>query len=855
MDTFGEWLHQQRKHRRLTRGEFANRVGCSVAMLSKIEGDERRPSAQIAELIANALEIPLGERETFVRVARGELSVDRLEHVSAQIHQSDISPLHDNLPILPTPLIGRVREIDELSQLLMDPQCRLLTLVGPGGIGKTRLAIETASHIQNEFSDGVYFIPLASVNSPRFITPMIADAIGFSFQSESSIDPKSQLFNYLKEKQVLLLVDNLEHLMSDTVVTDLFAELLECTANGKLFVTSRESLNLQGEWVYEVHGLPIPEDTEMDGTSVELFLQRARRAYVGFNATTNDLPAIVRICQLLEGTPLGIEIAAGWVRTLSCQEIGHEIERGLDFLHASARDLPARHRSMHAVFDHSWKLLSEEEQKVLARLSVFRGGFRREAAEQVAEATLSVLSSLITKSLIRHSDTGRYDLHELIRQFAAEQLVERPDEQAETQARQARYYLTYLSPANERLRSSLIGEALAELTAEMDNFRAIWDWAVSHSEFVLIEQTARALAMFYDNSGWLQEGLDILGSAVNALEVAYRQSSTDRTNQVALGHTLAFTSVLASRLGQYEQAQAMLERSLEILRPLNEPPALLEAITYLGIDMELTNSYAKALELHAEGVETATSFGDRWGGGLCLTCVIDQFGIMQEMTKPEDMHQRLQAAVAEWRALGDARFTAFGLNLLSWNALALGYTDEARAALEESISLSKPVGDRWGLAFAYRGLGLSAQAQGEHAQAVEMFGKSLETLKEVGTRQDEARILVEMSHSIFALGNDAEAERGWYKALRITTETKITFVALEALIGIAVLKAKQGNVEQALELSLIVLNHPASLQETKDRANALRSELKAQLTPTEIEAIQDRTGEKTFDAVVEDLIR
>jgi len=852
---FGEWLQQQRKHRRLTREDFASRVGCSVAMLRKIEFGERRPSTQIAKLIANVLEIPPAEYEMFVHVARGELGVDRLEHVFDQAHQSDISPLHENLPILPTPLIGRTREVDELSRILIDPQCRLLTLVGPGGIGKTRLAIETASYIQNEFSDGVYFVPLASVNSPRFIIPMIADAIGFSFQSESSTDPKSQLFTYLKEKQILLLLDNLEHLLSDSVATASFAELLEYATQVNLFVTSRESLNLQGEWVFEVHGLPIPEDSDMDGTSAELFLQRARRAYVGFNPTTSDFPVIVRICQLLEGMPLGIELAAGWVRTLSCEEIANEIEKGLDFLHASARDLPARHRSMHAVFDHSWKLLGDEEQQVLARLSVFQGGFKREAAEQVADATLSVLSALITKSLIRRSDIGRYDLHELIRQFAAEKLAERPDERAETQAFHAKYYLTYLSPANARLRSSLIGEALAELTAEMDNFRAIWDWAASHSEFVLIEQSARALAMFYDNSGWLQEGLDILGSAVNALEVAYQQSSPDRTNKVALGHILAFTSVLASRLGRYEQAQAMLERSLEILHPLNEPPALLEVITYLGIDMELTNSYAKALELHAEGVETATSFGDRWGGGLCLTCVLDQISITQGITEREIAHQQLQAAVAEWRAIGDVRFTAFGLNLLSWNALALGYTDEARAALEEGVSLSKSIGDRWGLAFAYRGLGRIAQTRGEHAQAVEMFGKSLDMLAEFGTHQDEARVLVELSHSIFALGNDAEAERGWRKALRIATEIQSTFVALEALVGIAMLKANQGNAEQSLKLSSIVLNHPASLQETKNRASSLQAELEMQFTPPEIEEIQTHLPEKSFEAVVDELLK
>ena len=361
------------------------------------------------------------------------------------------------------------------------------------------------------------------------------------------------MFSYLKEKQALLLTDNLEHLLSEPGI-ELLAELLANAPQVKLLATSRESVGLQGEWVFEVQGLPIPEsgraEESAQNTSVELFLQRARRAHVGFNATPEDYPAIVRICQLVEGMPLGIELAAAWVRTLSCDEIAREIERGLGFLSVSTRDLPARHRSMRAVFDHSWKLLTEEEQGVLLRLSVFRGGFRREAAEQVAEATLSVLSTLVTKSLIRRSGAGRYDLHELIRQFAAEQFAERPDEQTATQARHGRYYLTFFGQADGRLRSSAQREALAELTAEMDNFRAAWDWAVTHGEFALIEQTMRTFFRLYDTRGWFQEGLDTLGRAVNALEMAHGHSPPDRTDQVALGHLLATRAWLAYRLAQ-----------------------------------------------------------------------------------------------------------------------------------------------------------------------------------------------------------------------------------------------------------------------------------------------------------------
>src|SRR5512143_2786604 len=455
MDTFGEWLRQQRTDLKLTREQFAERVGCSVALLRKIEDGERRPSTQIAELIANTLNIPEADRATFVRVARGELNLERLPAVLKPV-AIPITPLAPrvNLPILPTPLIGRQHEVEELGQLLHDPHCRLLTLVGPGGIGKTRLAIETAVHIQTIFADGVYFVPLASVSATRFIVPVIADAIGFTFQSASLIDPQLQLFNYLKEKQVLLVVDNLEHLLAEPGV-EVLADLLANAPRVKLLATSRESLGLQDEWAFEVQGLPIPESRYTEGsaqnTSVELFLQRARRAHVGFHATPADYPAIVRICQLVNGMPLGIELAAAWVRTLTCDEIAREIERGLDFLSVSTRDLPARHRSMRAVFDQSWKLLSEEEQTVLLRLSVFQGGFQREAAEQVAEATLAVLSTLVTKSLVRRSGAGRYDLHELIRQYAADQISKLPDALAATRARHGSYYLAYFSQADGRL--------------------------------------------------------------------------------------------------------------------------------------------------------------------------------------------------------------------------------------------------------------------------------------------------------------------------------------------------------------------------------------------------------------------
>jgi predicted ATPase/transcriptional regulator with XRE-family HTH domain len=858
METFGEWLRGQRSARKLTREEFAKRVGCSVSALRKIEDDARRPSAQIAELMANCLDIPLEERSTFVRVARGELSVDRLLPESKPVTTFIVSSPKTNLPIFPTPLIGRERELEQLSKLLCDPQCRLLTLVGPGGIGKTRLAVETAAQMEGIFADGVYFVPLASVGSINAIVSTTANAVHFAFYGPS--DPKEQLLNNLRHKQMLLIVDNVEHLLlgepEQETVAELLVEILRQAAQVKLLITSRESLELHDEWVFDVEGLPVPDsiaaEESAQNTSVELFLQRALRAHVGYNFTVQDYPSILRICQLVDGMPLGIELAAAWVRTLSCDEIAQQIEHGMDFLSVSTRDLPTRHRSMRAVFNHSWKLLPEEEKQVLARLSVFRGGFRHEAVEEIAGATLPMLSALVTKSLVRRSGKNRYDLHELIRQFAAENLSKNNDEQIATQNRHSKYYLTSFGRADGRMHSPAQREALAEWTAEMDNIRVAWNWAITQSEFGLIEGTLRAFAMLYETRGLYREGLDMLGRAIDRLEAVYGASPADRTGQAALGHLLTNRALLTFRLGQHAEAQVMLERSLEILRPLNETRLLAEPITYLGVVLSLTGDYVRALDLVAEAREKALAVGDRVFAATSLSL---HANFSRLIGQPGDQHARLQAAVAEWRAVGDPRFIAYGLNFLGQSALALGRFDEARKALEESVQLNTSVGARWNLGHAFQGLGAVAQAQGEHQRAADLFLKAVDTFTELGGRFYIGQSLAQMGQSLFALGNDVEAERIWRESLSIAAEIRGVPVVLEALVGIASLRAKRGETQSAFEFLLIVLNHPACDQETKNRADRIRAELEAQLTLTQIEAIRVRTGEKSFEAVVQDLLK
>ena len=853
---FGEWLRQRRDALGLTRKEFARRVGCSVSTLRKIEDGERRPSGQIAELMANCLNIPPAERATFVRVARGELNVERLFPVSKLVGDPNVSPVSTasaprvNLPRLPTPLIGRKREVDELIRLLHDPQCRLLTLVGPGGIGKTRLAIDAASHMQEVFADGVYFIPLAPVNSTRFIAPVIADAIGFAFQGANSADPKTQLFNYLKQRQILLLTDNLEHLLTEPGI-ELLAELLANAPQVKLLVTSRESLRLQGEWIFEVHGLRVPADLQTEGfaldTSIELFIQRARRAHVEFNAAPQDLPAILRICQLVDGMPLAIELAAAWVRALTCDEIAKEIERGLDFLSVSTRDLPARHRSLRAVFNHSWQLLTEEEQQALARLSVFRGGFQRDAAEQVVGASLSMLSALMTKSLIRRSGDQRFDLHELIRQYALERLADQPKAQNEAQERHALYYLEYFDSRANPLRSSAQHETVTELSVEMDNFRVAWDWALTHREFDRARQVAKTLWYLLELRTWFEEGTLVFSKAAETIQ-SYTAKIGNGTETLEIaneleGHAAFFMFRRGNTVAAYE--------ALTLVKAQLSANASRYVQLYLGIVCRDLGKFTEANEVLQDSLETAEEFGDPW----CQSMAGQFLGIIALEIGDYDLAQRyLMEALTLGREMGDPMLIAHALGFVSLTIQNVGETAKAEKFLQESLALTQKIGYRWGVGNALDGLGILAQEANPH-EARKLFAAGSDIYREIGDLRSLARARCHQGFASLTLDDISDAQKSFTEALILARTCNYTPYALDALTGIATLQAKRGEIEQALELLLIVLAHSASVRDTRNRAEQLRNELEAQLTKQQVEAAEARAQAKTFEDAVDEVLK
>jgi predicted ATPase/DNA-binding SARP family transcriptional activator len=430
-----------------------------------------------------------------------------------------------HLPRAATPFVGRSQELTMIQLRLQEPTYRLLTVVGPGGIGKTRLALEVGQRIRDAslplFSDGIFFVPLEAVNWPAQIAAAMMEAARISLYG--SEPQEQQLLAHLHDKRMLFILDNLEHLLDGAA----FIEAIVAAAPGvRILATSRTALRLQEEWLHPLRGLAVPlansaerSDREAGGgkrqlsdyDAIRLFVQRAHAVSPTFSLDA-EAAHVVRICRLVDGMPLALELAAAWLKVLDARGVADELEQGLDLLDARFRNLPKRHQSIRAVFNQSWALLDQSEQEVLARLSVFQGGFTREAAARVAGATLTTLSDLVDKSLLQNASGGRHRLHELLRQFAEEQLTEMEGLEQSREAH-CRYYLACLAQRKHELKGGRQDEALRQIKVDLENVHLAWNWALDRKDLSTIDQALESIFLYHYVRGRNQQGLDFLQSA------------------------------------------------------------------------------------------------------------------------------------------------------------------------------------------------------------------------------------------------------------------------------------------------------------------------------------------------------
>lgn len=614
------------------------------------------------------------------------------------------------VPTHSTTFIGRQTDLNEISTLLAESSCRLLTVVGLGGAGKTRLALEVARWLQDSFTDGVYFIPLQPLQNPD----QIIQATLIALNLEIDRDPHAHLLSYLSERQLLLVMDNFEHLMGGI---DLLTDILTHSTKVKIIVTSRESLQLQGEWIRQVYGLDYPDNiaslSNGHYSAVQLFNERAQRLRSDLDIDTQH-PYIVKICRLVEGLPLALELAAGWIKTLSCKEIAEEIQRNRDILAARAKDMPERHRSMQAVFDHSWFLLNEDDQAVLRRFAIFRGGCTREAAEQITGASLSILAGLVEKSLLRHdANSGRYDMQELLRQYVHEHL-EAAGEEMRIRNLHSQYYAMWCHTHFNSVSNSEQAEFLKRVNAELDNIRISWAWALERENYDVIDRLIDTLMMYFHKYSRTVEIGDLFQTAATQLV----NSTTDREQSI-LGRLLGRLADWTAMQSRNDDAELLFQQSMQIAREQNNLKELHRSQRFyawfiLGI---CRAEYSRALPLIEESV---AFYRDQENKNNLAWSLLNLARVYGKMGQAEQQQKLLLEAYRIYKDDNDPSGMSVTLMYLGYKAANEGRWTESQRFLQELIELDQSYdsGDnKFNTIRAYFMLMMVAVMQGDFEQA------------------------------------------------------------------------------------------------------------------------------------------
>jgi len=783
-----------------------------------------------------------------------DLGAHRLKDLSApeHIYQLEIEGLPSDFPLLKTieagmknlpasrtSFVGRAAELDEIDRLLDLPDCRLLTLVGPGGAGKTRLAIEAAARRAEHYPHGVHFIPLVSVVSPEFLAPAVAESVQFAVDgAHSGFSAQDQLLDYLSERSTLLVLDNFEHLVEGS---GFLSELIERAPYVHLLATSRERLNVQSEWVLDVEGLDLGKNGNETASAARLFVERATQVVPGFALEDAEHAHVLRICRLVDGMPLGIELAASWTSVLSAAEIADEIEGNIDFLATSMRDVPERHRSLRAAIDQSWRLLTDEQRSAFSRLSVLRGSFDRGAATAVTGGDLHLLSELVAKSLVRRPDFGRFELHELLRQYAAEQLRASPVEEAAARKRHARHYAAMLLDRQTALMGHELAVARDELRAELDNLRAAVEWLVLEDDEPAALEAIDAYYAFLWMHSWFDGG-----ETLERLARTFGFDSDDPAAANAAALSVAVCRIaIGARLGYDAEAEQVAVCCLSVLRARSLERDLARCLCALGILAGYRDSLPEAVAFLEEGTEIAKAIGDELteSGGLM------DLGFARLLVGDlEAAGTAFDATHALSQKLGNPLLRAYATSKLGLLADAEErYADALRMHMK-AYELFASVGEPGGTGYALSRASLSAFGLGDYSEALRLARAGYDAFSESNHRWGLIGALCRIGFAALALGDRADARERFSSAFAAAEAAESVSLELLALSGIgACLAEDPAEQERAAAILTFVMGHEQLPASYAFAARPALDRLEAELPSEQLAAAREVAAVTTLE--------
>ena len=743
-----------------------------------------------------------------------------------------------NLPASRTSFVGRTEELEAIDRLLGDPGCRLLTLLGPGGVGKTRLALEAAGRRLDHYQHGVHFVPLASVASPDFLAPAMAESLQFPVDAaHSGFSAQDQLLDFLSERSTLLVLDNFEHLVEGS---ELLSLVIERAPQVEMMATSRERLGVQSEWVFDVEGLHVSTNgggSAAGNGAIGLFVERARQADAGFSLTEEERPQAARICRLVYGMPLGIELAAAWVSMLSCAEIADEIERNIGFLSTTARDVPERHRSLRAAFDQSWRLLTDEQRHVFEQLSVFRGSFTRDAAAAVAGADLRLLFELAAKSLVRRLDLGRYELHELLRQYAADQLALDSEGSEAALERHARFYVGLLESRRSALLGPHMAEARDEVRGEVDNLRTAVEWAAVHWDDHEARSAFDSLNTFFWMHSWF-EGAESFERISGLLD---GRTSPKRVS------ALVHQTDLVALLGYDEGSEKIALESLPQVRELGLTRELGKCLLTLGTFACHRDAYPDAIAFLEEAEHVTRATGDV----IEYLVTLIQLGWARLlMANLEAAREAFQTGYEAATEIGNPLLRAYLVTKLGLLADAEGDFESAMGFHKRGQDLFTSVGDVGGTGYTLSRSSMSAYCLGDCPEAMRLGRAGFEAFSAVNHRWGVISALCRMGFAAVGLGEFTEARRDFLRALELAQQSKAQSLVLHALSGAGVLLAREGATARAAQILLFSLNHPGLPPAYRMVAQPDLDALETQLPPDDFAAAKEAAATADLEELV-----